>query len=194
MNPFEIDVSLTVLTVSVHPGICVSPSVCTPHVFLLSSFIGVVCDGIDLCTSRRILMPFPEAEGCFRGFSGPAILAQPGPPALGVQPELWERHCGGAPGLPLHAPLAGQYGPAREERRASLIQLTQHRTRTATPHSSVNGRFFALFKNGCSYKHTTRQAEMDTETEGRARRERETATHLERDRWACGQGDRRMYG
>ncbi|XP_027002255.1 POZ (BTB) and AT hook-containing zinc finger 1 isoform X2 [Tachysurus fulvidraco] len=60
----------------------------------------------DLCTSRRILMPFPEAEGCFRGFSGPAILTQSGHPALGVQPELWERHCGGVPGLPLHAPLA----------------------------------------------------------------------------------------
>ncbi|XP_058258835.1 POZ (BTB) and AT hook-containing zinc finger 1 isoform X1 [Hemibagrus wyckioides] len=67
---------------------------------------GRQCAVEDLCTSRRILMPFPEAEGCFRGFSGPAILAQPGPPALGVQPELWERHCGGAPGLPLHAPLA----------------------------------------------------------------------------------------
>lgn len=68
----------------------------------------------DLCTSRRILMPFPEAEGCFRGFSGPAVLAQPGPPSLGVQPELWERHCGGTPGLPLHAPLAdGQENAAK---------------------------------------------------------------------------------
>ncbi|KAM9482763.1 POZ (BTB) and AT hook-containing zinc finger 1 isoform 2-T2 [Clarias gariepinus] len=68
----------------------------------------------DLCTSRRILMPFPDTEGCFRGFSGPAILAQPGPPALGVQPELWERHCGGAPGLPLHTPLAdGQENAAK---------------------------------------------------------------------------------
>lgn len=74
-------------------------------------------------------MPFPETEGCFRGFSGPAVLTQPGPPALGVQPELWERHCGGAPGFPLLAPLAGQYGPAGEERRASHILLTQHSMR-----------------------------------------------------------------
>ncbi|XP_046707523.1 POZ-, AT hook-, and zinc finger-containing protein 1 isoform X2 [Silurus meridionalis] len=75
---------------------------------------GRQCAVEDLCTSRRILMPFPEAEGCFRGFSGSAILTQPGPPALGVQPELWERHCGGAPGLPLHAPLAdGQENAAK---------------------------------------------------------------------------------
>lgn len=122
MNPCEIDVSLIVLAVSVHPGISVSPL----FILLMSfySLIGTVCDGVDLCTSRRILMPFPEAEGCFRGFSGPAILAQPGPPALGVQPELWERHCGGAPGLPLHAPLAGQYGPVGEGRRVSQILFT----------------------------------------------------------------------
>lgn len=97
----------------------------TSHVLLLS-LIGTVFDGIDLCTSRRILMPFPEAEGCFRGFSGPAILAQPGHPALGVQPELWERHCGGVPGLPLHAPLAGQYGPVGEGCWMSLIMCSHN--------------------------------------------------------------------
>ncbi|XP_062853969.1 POZ (BTB) and AT hook-containing zinc finger 1 [Trichomycterus rosablanca] len=66
---------------------------------------GRQCAVEDFCASRRLLMPFPETEGCFRGFSGAAILAQPGPPALSVQPELWERRCGGAPGLPLLAPL-----------------------------------------------------------------------------------------
>lgn len=113
--------------------------------FYLPSF-GAICDGLDLCTSRRILMPFPEAEGCFRGFSGPAILTQPGPPALGVHPELWERHCGGAPSLPPHTPLAGQYGPAREGR--SQISLLRHRMRSVKPQSSVNASFFAHFRCG----------------------------------------------
>lgn len=68
-------------------------------------------------------MPFPETEGCFRGFSGSAILAQPAPPGLSVQTELWERRCGGGPGLPLLAPLGGQYGPTGGGHGASLISL-----------------------------------------------------------------------
>ncbi|XP_072540645.1 POZ (BTB) and AT hook-containing zinc finger 1 isoform X2 [Salminus brasiliensis] len=71
----------------------------------------------DLCTSRRLLVTFPETEGSFRGLSGPPVLPQPGPPALGLQPELllgkpgttpyfWECRSAGAPGFPLHGPLA----------------------------------------------------------------------------------------
>lgn len=119
-------------------------------------------------------MPFPEAEGCFRGFSGPAILAQPGPPALGVQPELWERHCGGAPGLPLHAPLAGQYGPVREGRKASLVLLTQHTIRTAMSHSSVNARVSAVVT--AVRTNSTRQTWTQTSTQGWTHRDIRTET------------------
>lgn len=198
-NPCEIDVSLTVLTVSIHPGISLSPSVCTPHVLLLS-LIALVCDGVDLCTSRRILMPFPEAEGCFRGFSGPAVLAQPGPPALGVQPELWERHCGGAPGLPVLAPLAGQYGPAREKCRASHILLTQHRMRTAVPHGSDNGNLFLFSKVVEMGVVTNTKPDRQWTQTGKQRyiqkdreRERETSPHLAGDSM-CGQRQMDVHG
>ncbi|XP_062324956.1 POZ (BTB) and AT hook-containing zinc finger 1 isoform X1 [Osmerus eperlanus] len=71
----------------------------------------------DLCTTRRLLVTFPEAEGRFRGFSGPPVLSQPCPPTLSLQPELllgksggapyfWECRSGGAPGFPFHGPLA----------------------------------------------------------------------------------------
>lgn len=78
---------------------------------------------VDLCASRQLLVTFPEGEGRFRGLSGPPVLPQPGPSAMGLQPELllgksggapylWEGRSGGAPGFPYHGPLAGQYGPA----------------------------------------------------------------------------------
>lgn len=82
---------------------------------------GAVTGGVDLCTSRRLLVSFPETEGSFRGLSGP-VLPQPVPPGLSLQPELllgktgptpyfWECRSSGAPGFPLHGPLTGQYGP-----------------------------------------------------------------------------------
>ncbi len=75
---------------------------------------------VDLCTSRRLVVTFPETEGSFRGLTGP-VLPQPVPPGLGLQPELllgkpgptpyfWECRSTGAPGFPLHGPLTGQYG------------------------------------------------------------------------------------
>uniref|UniRef100_A0A8B9L8R5 POZ/BTB and AT hook containing zinc finger 1 n=1 Tax=Astyanax mexicanus TaxID=7994 RepID=A0A8B9L8R5_ASTMX len=78
---------------------------------------GRQCAVEDLCASRRLLVTFPETEGSFRGLSGPPVLPQPGPPALGLQPELllgkpgttpyfWECRSAGAPGFPLHGPLA----------------------------------------------------------------------------------------
>ncbi|XP_076870581.1 POZ (BTB) and AT hook-containing zinc finger 1 isoform X3 [Brachyhypopomus gauderio] len=77
---------------------------------------GRPCAVEDLCTSRRLLVTFPETEGSFRGLSGPPVLPQPGPPALGLQPELllgrpgttpyvWECRSAGAPGFSLHGPL-----------------------------------------------------------------------------------------
>ncbi|KAM7006565.1 POZ (BTB) and AT hook-containing zinc finger 1 isoform 1-T1 [Tautogolabrus adspersus] len=64
----------------------------------------------DLCASRQLFLTLPEAEGRFHGH--PA-LPQPGPPALGLQPELlmgkaggapyfWECRSGGLPGFPDH--------------------------------------------------------------------------------------------
>ncbi|XP_064858522.1 POZ (BTB) and AT hook-containing zinc finger 1 isoform X3 [Oncorhynchus nerka] len=73
---------------------------------------GRQCTVEDLCTSHRLLVTFPEADGhCF--------LPQAGPPSLGLQPELllgkpgpggapyfWECHSAGPPGFhPLHGPL-----------------------------------------------------------------------------------------
>ncbi|XP_051562701.1 POZ (BTB) and AT hook-containing zinc finger 1-like isoform X1 [Myxocyprinus asiaticus] len=77
--------------------------------------LGHQCSVEELCTSRRLLVTFPETEGSFRGLSGP-VLPQPVPPALGLQPELllgkpgptpyfWECRSSGAPGFPLHGPL-----------------------------------------------------------------------------------------
>ncbi|XP_051997344.1 POZ (BTB) and AT hook-containing zinc finger 1-like isoform X1 [Xyrauchen texanus] len=76
---------------------------------------GHQCAVEELCTSRRLLVTFPETEGSFRGISGP-VLTQPVPPALGLQPELllgkpcptpyfWECRSSGATGFPLHGPL-----------------------------------------------------------------------------------------
>ncbi|XP_056607593.1 POZ-, AT hook-, and zinc finger-containing protein 1 isoform X1 [Triplophysa dalaica] len=76
---------------------------------------GRPCAVEDLCTSRRLLVTFPETEGSFRGISGP-VLPQPVPPALSLQPELllgkpgptpyfWECRSSGAHGFPLHGPL-----------------------------------------------------------------------------------------
>lgn len=92
-----------------------------PGLSIFSIHVGVVTGGVDLCTSRRLLVTFPETEGSFRGISGP-VLPQPVPPALSLQPELllgkpgstpyfWECRSSGAPGFPLHGPLTGQYGP-----------------------------------------------------------------------------------
>ncbi|KAI3370042.1 hypothetical protein L3Q82_024827 [Scortum barcoo] len=71
----------------------------------------------DLCASRQLLLTSPEAEGRFHGLSGHPALPQPGPPALGLQPELlmgkaggapyfWECRSGGLPGFPVHGPVA----------------------------------------------------------------------------------------
>uniref|UniRef100_A0A8B9RJG2 POZ/BTB and AT hook containing zinc finger 1 n=1 Tax=Astyanax mexicanus TaxID=7994 RepID=A0A8B9RJG2_ASTMX len=67
---------------------------------------GRQCAVEDLCASRRLLVTFPETEGSFRGLSGPPVLPQPGPPALGTTPYFWECRSAGAPGFPLHGPLA----------------------------------------------------------------------------------------
>lgn len=77
---------------------------------------------VDLCASRQLLLTSSEAEGRFHGLSGHPVLPQPGPPALGLQPELlmgkpgggpyfWECRSGGVPGFPVHGPVAGQYSP-----------------------------------------------------------------------------------
>ncbi|XP_026203604.1 POZ-, AT hook-, and zinc finger-containing protein 1 isoform X2 [Anabas testudineus] len=71
----------------------------------------------DLCASRQLLLTSSEAEGRFHGLSGHPVLPQPGPPALGLQPELlmgkpgggpyfWECRSGGVPGFPVHGPVA----------------------------------------------------------------------------------------
>ncbi|XP_069392502.1 POZ-, AT hook-, and zinc finger-containing protein 1 isoform X2 [Paralichthys olivaceus] len=70
----------------------------------------------DLCASRQLLLTSSEAEGRFHGLSGHPVLPQPGPPALGLQPELlmgkpggtpyfWECRSGGVPGFPVHGPV-----------------------------------------------------------------------------------------
>ena len=102
------------------PGLSV---VSLPPLLLRLDWDGV---GVDLCSSRRLLVTFSEPEGgCFRGLAGPPMLPQPGPPALSLQPELflgkpsgapyfWECRSTGGPGFPgLHGPVAGQYGPSR---------------------------------------------------------------------------------
>ncbi|XP_020507512.2 POZ (BTB) and AT hook-containing zinc finger 1 isoform X1 [Labrus bergylta] len=72
--------------------------------------MGRQCSVEDLCASRQLFLTLPEAEGRFHGH--PA-LPQPGPPALGLQPELlmgkaggapyfWECRSGGLPGFPDH--------------------------------------------------------------------------------------------
>ncbi|XP_078139936.1 POZ (BTB) and AT hook-containing zinc finger 1 isoform X2 [Centroberyx gerrardi] len=78
---------------------------------------GRQCSVEDLCASRQLLVTSPEAEGRFHGLSGHPVLPQPGPPTLGLQPELllgksggapyfWECRSGGVPGFPFHGPLA----------------------------------------------------------------------------------------
>ncbi|XP_064153737.1 POZ-, AT hook-, and zinc finger-containing protein 1-like isoform X1 [Anguilla rostrata] len=78
---------------------------------------GRPCAVEDLCTSRRLLVTFPEADGRFRGLAGPPVLPQPCPPSLGLQPELllgkpggapyfWECRAAGAPGFPTQGPHA----------------------------------------------------------------------------------------
>ncbi|KAF3689926.1 POZ-, AT hook-, and zinc finger-containing protein 1 [Channa argus] len=70
----------------------------------------------DLCASRQLLLTSSEAEGRFHGLSGHPVLPQPGPSALGLQPELlmgkpggapyfWECRSGGVPGFPVHGPV-----------------------------------------------------------------------------------------
>ncbi|XP_016314434.1 POZ-, AT hook-, and zinc finger-containing protein 1-like [Sinocyclocheilus anshuiensis] len=97
---------LTVLTANCPPW----PLCVFLYPYLLP--LGAVTGGVDLCTSRRLLVTFPET---FRGLTGP-VLPQPVPPALGLQPELllgkpgptpyfWECRSSGAPGFPLHGPL-----------------------------------------------------------------------------------------
>ncbi|XP_029287057.1 POZ-, AT hook-, and zinc finger-containing protein 1 isoform X1 [Cottoperca gobio] len=75
--------------------------------------MGRQCSVEDLCASRQLLLTSSEAEGRFHGLS----LPQPGPPALGLQPELlmgkaggapyfWDCRSGGVPGFPVHGPAA----------------------------------------------------------------------------------------
>ncbi|XP_056243806.1 POZ (BTB) and AT hook-containing zinc finger 1 isoform X1 [Seriola aureovittata] len=79
--------------------------------------MGRQCSVEDLCASRQLLLTSSEAEGRFHGLSGHPVLPQPGPPALGLQPELlmgkpggtpyfWECRSGGVPGFPVHGPVA----------------------------------------------------------------------------------------
>ncbi|XP_070759450.1 POZ (BTB) and AT hook-containing zinc finger 1 [Enoplosus armatus] len=79
--------------------------------------MGRKCSVEDLCASRQLLLTSSEAEGRFHGLSGHPVLPQPGPPALGLQPELlmgkaggapyfWECRSGGLPGFPVHGPVA----------------------------------------------------------------------------------------
>ncbi|XP_026162056.1 POZ-, AT hook-, and zinc finger-containing protein 1 isoform X1 [Mastacembelus armatus] len=74
--------------------------------------MGRQCSVEDLCASRQLLFTSSEAEGRFHGLSGYPVLPQPGPPALGLQPELlmgkpggasyfWEYRSGGVPGFPV---------------------------------------------------------------------------------------------
>ncbi|XP_076012490.1 POZ (BTB) and AT hook-containing zinc finger 1 isoform X2 [Genypterus blacodes] len=79
--------------------------------------MGRQCSVEDLCASRQLFLTSSEAEGRYHGLSGHPVLPQPGPPTLGLQPELlmgksggapyfWECRSGGAPGFPVHGPLA----------------------------------------------------------------------------------------
>ncbi|XP_028816274.1 POZ-, AT hook-, and zinc finger-containing protein 1 isoform X1 [Denticeps clupeoides] len=81
--------------------------------------MGRQCAVEDLCTSHRLLVPFPEQEGGrFHGLARPPVIPQPGPATLSLQPELflgkpggtpyfWECRTTGGPGfLGLHGPLA----------------------------------------------------------------------------------------
>nr|XP_020453617.1 POZ-, AT hook-, and zinc finger-containing protein 1 [Monopterus albus] len=74
--------------------------------------MGRQCSVEDLCASRQLLFTSSEAEGRFHGLSGHRVLPQPGPPALGLQPELlmgkpgggpyfWECRSDGVPGFPV---------------------------------------------------------------------------------------------
>ncbi|XP_060926092.1 POZ (BTB) and AT hook-containing zinc finger 1 isoform X2 [Limanda limanda] len=78
--------------------------------------MGHQCSVEDLCASRQLLLTSSEAEGRFHGLSGHPVHPQPGPPALGLQPELlmgkpggtpyfWECRSGGVPGFPVHGPV-----------------------------------------------------------------------------------------
>ncbi|KAM9859651.1 POZ (BTB) and AT hook-containing zinc finger 1 [Aulostomus maculatus] len=79
--------------------------------------MGRQCSVEDLCASRQLVLTSSEAEGRFHGLSGHPGLPQPGPPALGLQPELligkpggapyfWECRSGGVPGFPVLGPVA----------------------------------------------------------------------------------------
>ncbi|XP_033482352.2 POZ (BTB) and AT hook-containing zinc finger 1 isoform X1 [Epinephelus lanceolatus] len=79
--------------------------------------MGRQCSVEDLCASRQLLLTSSEAEGRFHGLTGHPVLPQPGPPALGLQPELllgkaggapyfWDCRSGGVPGFPVHGPAA----------------------------------------------------------------------------------------
>ncbi|XP_074502315.1 POZ (BTB) and AT hook-containing zinc finger 1 isoform X1 [Sebastes fasciatus] len=76
--------------------------------------MGRQCSVEDLCASRQLLLTSSEAEGRCHGHP---VLPQPGPPALGLQPELlmgkaggapyfWDCRSGGVPGFPVHGPAA----------------------------------------------------------------------------------------
>ncbi|XP_061639908.1 POZ-, AT hook-, and zinc finger-containing protein 1 isoform X1 [Phyllopteryx taeniolatus] len=67
--------------------------------------------------SRQLALSSAEAGARFHGLSGHQVLPQPGPPALGPQPELlvgktgrspyfWECRSGGVPAFPVHGPAA----------------------------------------------------------------------------------------
>ncbi|XP_032369668.1 POZ-, AT hook-, and zinc finger-containing protein 1 isoform X4 [Etheostoma spectabile] len=79
--------------------------------------MGRQCSVEDLCASHQLLLTSSEAEGRFHGLSGHPVLPHPGPPALGLQPELlmgkaggapyfWDCRSGGVPGFPVHGPAA----------------------------------------------------------------------------------------
>ncbi|KAJ3602026.1 hypothetical protein NHX12_029786 [Muraenolepis orangiensis] len=74
---------------------------------------GRPCSVQDLCASRQLLVPLPEAEGGFHGLSGPPCHPQPGPPALGLQgalPCYWE--C--VSGFPSRGPVTdGEENPEK---------------------------------------------------------------------------------
>ncbi|XP_077583032.1 POZ-, AT hook-, and zinc finger-containing protein 1 isoform X1 [Stigmatopora nigra] len=67
--------------------------------------------------SRQLVLSSPEAGVRFHGLSGHQVLSQPGPTALGSQPELlvgkpggtpyfWECRSGGVASFPVHGPAA----------------------------------------------------------------------------------------
>ncbi|XP_034022318.1 POZ-, AT hook-, and zinc finger-containing protein 1 isoform X1 [Thalassophryne amazonica] len=79
--------------------------------------MGHQCSVEDVGVSRQLLLTSSEAECRFHGLSGHPVLPQPGPPALGLQPELllgksgeapyfWECRSGGVPAFPVHGPAA----------------------------------------------------------------------------------------